>query len=214
MVTRKVFEIIFAENVLKDYQRYVEYFSGKNKLLIKYKNENESILLIDPLNGNEIQNRIFIIQMKDKNNNNELQKLINEKEKFNDKSEEKYNDITIIPYKIYINIIKFFAHLYYYEKDLSNNKKEIFKENENYYLINNEWLDNFKKYYKSLIIDISKDNNIKYNDVENKFKKDIYLIKKNKYEKELFYKTLNIDGITPSLFYSTCYIITLLFNIK
>ena len=207
LVNRKLLENIYTEDVLKA-QKYVEYFSGNNTLLIKFQNEYESIFLIDPLNENEIQNRIFIILMKDKENNNELQKLINEKKQFNVKSEEKYNDITIIPYKIYINIIKLFVHLFYYQKDLLNNPEEIFKENEDYYLISNEWLDNFKKYYKTLNIEISKDNNIKYNDVENKLKENIYLIKNYKYKKELFNKTLNIYGIMPNKYYSNCYIIT------
>ena len=214
LINRKVLEIIFDENELKE-KNCIEYYTGKNLLLIKYKNENESILLINPLNGNEIQNRIFIILMKNTENNNDLQKLINEKEQYNDKSEEKYNDITIIPYKIYLNIIKLYAHLSYYLKDLPNNKKEIFNQNEDYYLIDKGWLINFSKYYNSLNIEISKDNNLKYNNVENNFKENISLNKKYKYEKELFNKSLNIDGIKPTkkkifqiIYYSNCYIIT------
>ena len=126
-----------------------------------------------------------------------LKQLLNEKNQFNNSLEEKYNDITLIPYKIYINIIKFFVHLYYYEKDLSNNKKEIFKDNEDYYLINNEWLDKFKKYYESLSIRIYKKNDIKYNDLENQFEEKIILSKEYKLEKELFKEALNIEGIKP-----------------
>ena len=197
LVNKKIFENMYDENELKD-EKCVEYFSGKNLLLIKFHKENESILLIDPLNEIEIQNRIIIILMKDKKNNNRLlKKLLNEKNQFNNSLEEKYNDITLIPYKIYINIIKFFAHLYYYEKDLSNNKKEIFKDNEDYYLINNEWLDKFKKYYESLSIRIYKKNDIKYNDLENQFEEKIILSKEYKLEKELFKEALNIEGIKP-----------------
>ena len=105
--------------------------------------------------------------------------------------------------------------MYYYEKDLSNNKKEIFKENEDYYLIDNEWIDKFKKYYESLSIQIFKKDNIKYNDLENQFEEKITLSKEYKFEKELFKETLILDGIKSSLkkkfniLYNTnCYIIT------
>ena len=217
LIIKTIIENIYDEDVLKD-EKFVEYYSGKNLLLIKFQKENESILLIDPMNENEneIQNRIFIVLVKNKKDNNKLlKKLLNEKSQFNSVSEEKYNDITIIPYTIYINIIKFFAHLYYYEKDLSNNKKEIFKENEDYYLIDNEWLDKFKKYYESFGVQIFKNNDIKYNNLENKFEEKITLSKEYKLEKELFKETLNIEGIKSGnkkifniLYNTNCYIIT------
>ena len=215
LVIKKIFENMYHEDILKG-EKCVEYYSGKNLLLIKFQNEYESIILYDPLNEKEIQNRIFIVLMKNKKNNNKLLKnLLNEKNQFNNSSEEKYNDITIIPYKIYINIIKFFVYLYYYEKDLSIRKKEIFKENEDYYLIDNEWIDKFKKYYESLSIQIFKKDNIKYNDLENQFEEKITLSKEYKLEKELFKETLNIEGIKSGnkkifniLYNTNCYIIT------
>ena len=134
LISKKLIEMIYDEDFLKE-NNCIKYYSGKNKLLIEYKDikENKSILIIDPLNENEIKKRIYIISNKADKNDISLNKLINEKD-FNNESEEKYNNITIIPYEIYYNILKFFVYLYYYEKDLSNDKKEIFKDNEDYYL--------------------------------------------------------------------------------
>ena len=111
LVSKKLIEEIYDEDFIKE-QKCIKYYSGKNRLLIEYKDkiENRSILIIDPLNENEINKRIYIISNKPDKNDISLNKLINEKENFNNESEEKYNNITIIPYEIYYNILKFFFY--------------------------------------------------------------------------------------------------------
>ena len=65
LVNKKIFENMYDENELKN-EKCAEYFSGKNLLLIKFQNEYESILLVDPLNEIEIQNRKYIVLVKKK----------------------------------------------------------------------------------------------------------------------------------------------------
>ena len=181
LISKQLLEEIYDEDFLKE-KNCIKYYSGKNKLLIEFKDkvENKSILIIDPLNENEIEKRIYIITNKPEKNGISLNKLLNEKDKFNNESEEKYNNMTIIPYEIYYNILKFFVYYFYYEKDLSNDKKEIFKDNEDYYLINNEWLIKFKKYYdykSSHIKILGKDLKAKYNNLEQNFNDNISINK-------------------------------------
>ena len=62
-ISKKLFEKIYNENDLKDYH-YIKYYSGNNKLIIEYENDNKAILLNDPLNQREIKNNINIILIK------------------------------------------------------------------------------------------------------------------------------------------------------
>ena len=111
LISKKLIEVLYDEDFLKK-QKCIKYYSGKNKLLIEYKDikENKSILIIDPLNENGIKKRIYIISNKTDKNDISLNKLLNEKDNFNNESEEKYNNITIIPYEIYYNILKFYVY--------------------------------------------------------------------------------------------------------
>ena len=183
LISKKFLENIYNEEFLKE-QKCINYYSGNNRLLIEYKDkiENKFILLIDPLNKYEMTNRIYILSNRPEKNHYSIYKLLNEKYYFNNESEEKFNNITIIPYEIYYNILKLFTYLLYYEQDLSNNKTEIFKGNEDYYLIDNEWLSNFKKYYDYESFDIKilgKDDKLEYNNIEQYFNYDISISKKN-----------------------------------
>ena len=51
LISKKLIEEIYDEDFLKE-KNCIKYYSGKNKLLIEYKDkiENRSILIIDPLN--------------------------------------------------------------------------------------------------------------------------------------------------------------------
>ena len=182
LISKNIFEYIYDEEYLKK-QKCIKYYSRENKLLIEYKDEieNKLILINDPLNEYEITKRIYIISNKPEKNRYSVYKLL-EKNSFNNESEEKFSNITIIPYEIYYNILKLFTYLLFYEKDLSKNKTEIFKDNEDYYLIDNEWLTKFKKYYEYESFNIKvlgKDVKVEYNNIEQYFNYDISISKKN-----------------------------------
>ena len=60
----------------------------------------------------------------------------------------KNKDLNIIPQSFKNDLLKIFISLFYYEKSmLLNNKEYIFNDNEIYYLINIEWLKEYKEYY-------------------------------------------------------------------
>ena len=64
-------------------------------------------------------------------------------------------------------LLSIFIYIFYYEKYLheNNNKINLFKKNEKYYLINPEWLKKFKEYYNYRNLYYSLKNNKKYNSV-------------------------------------------------
>ena len=106
----------------------------------------------------------------------------------------------IISFDKYINILKLFIHLYYYEKDLLENPENIFKEDHDYYLIKPYWINNFKEYYcysnyvnnfNSLKTD--NNSNINYSNINN-FINSIIEIENdiNFGNQELFEKIINI----------------------
>ena len=70
LINKKLLGNIYDEEFLKE-QNCIKYYSGKNKLLIEYrdKTENKSILIIDPLNENKIKKRLYIISNKPEENN-------------------------------------------------------------------------------------------------------------------------------------------------
>ena len=143
-ISKKLLELIYDKNDLKDYN-YIKYYSGNNKLIIEYENDNKAILLIDPFNQKEIKNNINIILIKDKEKKQLFENILSSKNKFPNKN---FNNI--MPIDIYLNklnnIMKLFIYFYYYEKDLKENQAYIFSDNgeDYYYLINPEWLNKFK----------------------------------------------------------------------
>ena len=66
LVSRKLIDLIYEKESLND-RNLTKYYSGKNKLIIEFINneDNKSILLIDPLNKNNIEERDFIISPED-----------------------------------------------------------------------------------------------------------------------------------------------------
>ena len=128
------------------------------------------------------------------------------------------------------DILRVLISIYYYEKtELKNKKENIFKENENYYLIKSNWIINLKKYYNYQILSKLLDNYKKQLGQKeilldfNNFEKYIYDIKlyldENKFNsinKELYKDLTNNKEInafpfqtekTNLIYYSKCYII-------
>ena len=206
----KKFEFVNKKLLYSSYEQddlesdiIAKYYSGNNKLIIELKDDkanknNNSLLLIDPLNKNEIQKRAFIILSQKGEINENFYKSLIKKDKFNSKSEEIENDIVIFPFEIYSNILKLLAHFYFYEKALRKNDLSVFEENENedYYLINYDWVLNFKKNYdyKSLHIK-KKGEKINYSNLNQKFKYIYSTINALNYNKDLYEKINNIDKI-------------------
>ena len=98
LVSRKLIYFIYEKESLKKYN-LVKYYSGKNKLIIEYINDedNKSILLIAPLNKNNIKERTFIISKEDLKDE---EKIILYKNLINKDIDIIKDDI--IPFKIYI----------------------------------------------------------------------------------------------------------------
>ena len=179
----KKFELVSKELLESSYEQddmksdiISKYYSGNKKLIIELKDDkdnknNNSLLLIDPLNKNEIQKRAYVISSKKGERGKTFYESLIKKDKFNSKSEEIENDIVIFPFEKYSNISKFLVHIYFYERALRKNDLSVFEnKNENYYLINNDWMVKFKKYYdyKSLHIK-KKGEEINYSNLNQKF---------------------------------------------
>ena len=83
------------------------------------------------------------------------------KQKFNNISENK-NDL----------LYKIFIFLFFYEINIKNNKENAFIKTEKYYLINIDWINNFKEYYKyknifkELYIILENNKKINYNNLD------------------------------------------------
>ena len=104
------------------------------------------------------------------------------------------------------NILSTFIYIFYFEKSLSLLEENVFNQNQNYYIINIEWLDKFKEYYDyDKIYNILKTQydirNIEIN--YNNFEGHIFTIQ-NLYFKNIhlkisgqFEKYVNINEIYP-----------------
>ena len=206
----KKFELVSKELLESSYEQddlesdiISKYYSGNKKLIIELKDDkdnknNNSLLLIDPLNKNEIQKRAYVISSKKGERGKTFYESLIKKDKFNSKSEEIENDIVIFPFEKYSNISKFLVHIYFYERALRKNDLSVFEnKNENYYLINNDWMVKFKKYYdyKSLHIK-KKGEEINYSNLNQKF--EYIYTNKNALDydlKELYEEINNVDKI-------------------
>ena len=140
---------------------------------------------------------------------------------FNNKSMDSFYPINNTFKDIVIDDInKIFIYIFYYEKALlSSPKMTCFKEYKNYFLINPEWLENYKNAYHynelyKILEDFSKYNyTINYNNLEGHILTILYskkdCLKKIKSEKEIIKhdiipKSFSINNIT---FYENCFII-------
>ena len=126
-------------------------------------------------NKKEIENKnnVKSNELNKQNNNNQIKvsdQSINENK---NKENQKMQDNTPNP----INnidegkeLLKAFIYIYYYEKTLK--EKNIFNNNEKYYLINPDWLIQFKKIYSynkfaQILIVKEKNYNYSYNNIDN-----------------------------------------------
>ena len=114
IINKEFMEFIFNENELNQ-NNLINYYTGNNKIIIEYVNENNALLILNP-NDNKNNKNIYIIN---KSNNNE------ENEKLYEKILKKFKAY-LINNKEYKDIIKTFD-------DFINNKntKSLNKQNDN-----------------------------------------------------------------------------------
>ena len=187
LISKKLIKSISNKDNLKDLIG-IKYYCGNNKLIIEYK-DKKALLLIEPLNNSELNKNTYIIYPEDKeekDKNSFFEQLISEKLDMNQyKSEIKDN---IVSFERYLNINKslfeLFISILNYENDLKENMKNVFKENEDYFLINSEWI-NICKYCCSKISDYYL-NNIKNNKIEIKDNNFEYIFNDMNEKKILF----------------------------
>ena len=171
---KKIIELIFP-GYLKSCNVY-KYYAGYNKLIFEYK-ENSVINSFLVVNSLEILNKnhnlcVVAFQNKEKDTKlyeNILSKKINLSN--NLKNNLKFRNVIITNFKEIINInnvnnlfeqlnnynfsiifkndiLKIFIYIFYFNKNLNKEEKNIiFNENKEYYLINPEWFNLYKEYY-------------------------------------------------------------------
>jgi len=161
------------------------YFVGNNKIIIDFNDyrENKALLIDNPFNKNQIRNNSYVI-IKNNNPNQLYIDLLSIRYNFNNVIKSKYNKI-VIPFEKYIkkinndknplkkDLLRIFINIFYYEKALNKNKRDIFnnKENDYFYLIEPEWINKYKDHYhySELFKLLSKENykmNYNYNDLD------------------------------------------------
>ena len=177
LINQDFLKILYEEDYLN--KKTVKYYAGNNKIIIEFKeiNDYKSLLINNPLNfsnnNNIDKDQIYVLTTKNNLfygkilsldtglNLNDYYNSLSSQEKENIINIEKLDEIR--KYEIITILIYFF----YYEKSLSLEKKDdIFKNNERYYLINPEWIKEYKKYYNydkmfDLLNNIN-NNNINY----------------------------------------------------
>ena len=159
LISEKLINIIYNDEFNNN--SLVEYYAANNNLIIEFKNEKYSLLIQGPLGDYQIEENLFLVRLDQKNINDLCQDLLI----YNnfDEYEQNGNIIPIIKFmninsenKIknndYLNIIKkdllkILIYIYYFEKLLLENKKEIIKDYQEYYLINPDWMNKYKDYY-------------------------------------------------------------------
>ena len=219
IVSRELMESIYDKDDLKKCD-IIKYYAGNKKLIIKFENDssNKALLIINPNYIIQKNRNIYIISI----NNNEkniyleellsLENILNYEIKLN-------NNYTIISLEKYLNILKLLIYIYYYEKALLDNKEAIFKDNKEYYLINPDWINKIKKYYKDYFKSLKtiKTNSNKINNQNlNKFCNGIISVRNNLNieNNKLFEEILNIKKIGATkdinnkiIYHPNCYII-------
>ena len=236
LINKDIINLFNKENKLKDYN-FVKYYAGNNKLIIEFvpKNNYIELILINSFDENQ-KNNIFIITIN--NQNNEIKNLLYNElfdlEEISEKAiENKYNNIIRINrlqnyIDYYINnfnfkkdLLIFFIHIFFYEKSLPNKFDKIFNENQKCYLINPEWLKNFKEYYNyqnlyNLLNNNNQYNNLYYYDLDKQIdniikislKNDILNLKSYEISKEIFNsENIRISLINKNYYFTNCYII-------
>ena len=156
LISKKSIVLIYGKKSLKN-NNLIKYYSGNNKLIIEYLNDEDykSILLIDPLNKNNIKERSFIISTEDIDDEEEIKLYKNIINKDIDIDIIKDN---IIPIKTYLKFNELINKLKKKIKFLEDKKGPKYERN----LINK--LVNEKNSLIKQIIELKK--NIKEKDKE------------------------------------------------
>ena len=221
LISKNIIESIYEEDDLKE-NNIIKYYSGYYKLIIEYKGNNENkdnkaLLIINPFNKNNIKKTAYIISIKDEDKQILYSDLLSEMDF--DEIYKKYQK-NIINFEKYMNVLKLLINIYYYEKSLLGNKEKIYKENEDVYLINPNWIDKLKNHYdfNNFVknfneLKVENNNRINYNNLYKylysilDYKNNINFIKKEIFNdfKNINPENNNYKGLID--FYSNCYIV-------
>ena len=235
LISRDIIKLVYPDYNLNNNNNSINCYGGNNRLIIEFE-ENESnfnsiFLIINPIESILQDNNALIISLKVPNNNREefYGELLFINLNMNEKKVENLKDSNVIIDNSQIfsknnfsfgkneiiqynsqnsikNILSIFIYIFYFEKSLSLLEENVFNQNQNYYIINIEWLDKFKKYYDyNKIYNILKTqydiHNIEIN--YNNFEGHIFTIQ-NLYFKNIhlkisgqFEKYVNINEIYP-----------------
>jgi len=223
LFSKSLLDYSYTINDLNNYN-YAKYYAGNNKLIIEFQgnDEDKALLLINPLGKDEIKKKSFIILI---NNKEKERKLLLYKDLINLKNINEifeninYNN-SVIPFENYINnnvkqrtlnikrdfkkdILKALISIYYYEKP-SDINENVFFVDQQYYIINPEWLKAFKEYYNyqnlyNLLIKDKNYNNLKFNQlqsqIDNIINKYIYIKIINDENRKLNEDLSNVNNI-------------------
>ena len=189
--SKSLFDYLYTINDLNNCN-YAKYYAGNNKLIIEFqgKDGDKALLLIDPLGKDEIKKKSFIILINNKEKERKLllyKDLINLKninEIFENKNYNNNYNNNVISFEQYIikqrtlnikkdskkDMLKVLISIFYYEK-ASDINENIFNVDQQYYLINPEWLKSFKEHFNyqnlyNLLIKDKKYNNLKFNQLQ------------------------------------------------
>ena len=214
ILRKEIMEMIYKKEYLNNF-KYAIYYGNNNKSIIKFSNEKFALLLFNNFkDGIHFKKEKFIIFVGNKNEVNlyvnilssdfdYIKNEINKKnsniitfDKYIEISKYSINDIKNInqKYDFKNEIKKLFILVFYYERFLSNNlEKSFINKNEQYFLINHEYLFNLKKFFNyeecfeqklnDLEIGINYINLDKYMDI---LSKNDFIENDNKMEKSNF----------------------------
>ena len=230
LVSKRLIDLLYKEKNLIATKNF-NYFAGNNLLIIEYKEISsfKSILILNPLDIILKNDKALIISFQTKNKENfslynkiltnklkikpnllnniinkntvlEFKNLLNQEnileffELFNENQvENKFNETTL----------KIMVYFYFYEKELIKKKyKELFSNNKIYYLINPNFIKEFKDFYDyNKIFNFlgNNDKEIKYINYSNLDKKIDYIMKLFSNEFKNFKKFDNKNEIAPIL---------------
>ena len=196
LVSKNMMEYIYDKKDLVD-ENYIKYYSGKNKLIIEYKekgkikenNDNKALFIINPSDLSKVKKRAFIVSIKNRDKLSLYKEILSGDEDFDIESMQNNNDIVffevILPKQNNSNNIvtnKFNEEKSNKNNSINSNNRDILK------------LFIYIYYYeKSLLLD-------KYNFFDEK--QDYYLINpewlnkyKEYYDYQKLYKSLNTRKI-------------------
>ena len=235
IINNNVIEFLNQEQ-LKNSKIFKIYIGYKKLIIEDPMNNNNALLLSNPLDENAVNRTVIQIGINSKDKNNIYESYL-KKESYNNsniKNDNKYNNNkNILSNSININEninsskiirLKISILLFYYEKYLISSKN---KDNNNYYLINYNWMNKFKNFikYKEIcnllkINDNIIKNKIDYDNINiDSFINDFYKEFYDEYQKLEFIDNFlkspkQYEPITPSLsnlqnilYYSNCYIL-------